>query len=96
MRAYPEAFLSVYRDHPFTMEGLHNNFPAFVRFLNNQAAGKNLPPGYVPNTNYWLTDGKTYLGSLSFRHRLNHLLKRNASGHIGYEIAAPHRRRGYG
>ena len=52
-------------------------------------------PGFVPQSVYWLVDGKTYIGRLSLRHALNDDLRR-IGGHIGYDVRPSMRRRGYG
>ncbi len=43
------------------------------------------PPGRVHATYWWITEGDTYLGSISLRHSLNEFLLR-AGGHIGYGL----------
>ena len=50
--------------------------------------------GRVHATYWWITDGETYLGAISLRHRLTDFLL-NAGGHIGYGIRPSARRRGF-
>lgn len=70
-------------------------FEEFVKTIKGYAEGKNLQPGYVPETTYWLISKGEYIGRLSIRHRLTeHLLKEG--GHIGYEIRPSKRKKGYG
>ncbi|MBL7141442.1 MAG: GNAT family N-acetyltransferase [Planctomycetes bacterium] len=60
------------------------------------AAGRNLPPGYVPASTYWLVrDGRDVVARSSLRHRLTaHLL--HEGGHIGYSVRPAERGKGYG
>jgi predicted acetyltransferase len=72
------------------------DFPAYVRVLEERARGANLPPGYVPDSQYWLVrDGATVLGVVSLRHYLTPALD-DVGGHIGYSIRPSERRKGYG
>ncbi len=74
---------------------LENDFDSFVTREIEQAEGKNLSEGFVPQSVFWLVDGGEYIGKTSIRHRLTeHLLK--TGGNIGYEIRPTKRRRGYG
>ena len=60
-----------------------------------QAKGVYSKKGLVPQTVYWLVDGKNFLGKLSIRHKLTKYLK-NFGGHIGYYIRPSQRGKGYG
>src|SRR5262245_57417031 len=70
------------------------DFVSFLRRLKNHAKGKNLPPGYIPYTVFWLVEGNRFLGIVSIRHQLNPHLKK-MGGHIGYSIRPSVRRKGY-
>jgi len=60
------------------------------------ARGRNLPPGYVPSSTYWLVrDGRRVVARSSLRHRLNPHLE-HEGGHIGYSVRPSEQRRGYG
>jgi len=61
------------------------DFRFFLKRCEDRRAGRNIPPGYVPNSAFWLTDGIQYLGSGDIRHFLNESLK-GYGGHIGYSI----------
>lgn len=74
---------------------IYSDFPLFVKKLRDMEKGKGLPKGYVPQTTYWLMDGKTFIGNVNIRHRLNNYLQK-FGGHIGYEIRPSQRRQGYG
>lgn len=52
------------------------------------------PDGWVPATTFWYVDGDEYLGRLNLRHRLTPSLI-EVGGHIGYDVRASARRRGY-
>jgi predicted acetyltransferase len=52
------------------------------------------PAGHVPSTTLWWVDGDEYVGRIQLRHELNHFL-REQGGHIGYDVAPEHRRRGH-
>ena len=57
--------------------------------------GELLPPGYVPETFYFLWDDDRIVGQFRLRHHLCDALREGA-GHVGYAIAADCRGRGYG
>ena len=76
-------------------EDIATDFPGFVKTLKDRAKGKNLPPGYVPDTQLWLVLGNKYLGRVSIRHKLTPTLKARG-GHIGYAIRPSARNKGYG
>ena len=83
------------RDLDIDGQALERDFSSYVSRVRGWAFGKNLLPGYVPESVYWLVDGKRYIGKVSVRHRLiPHL--RKIGGHIGYEIRPSQRRRVYG
>lgn len=70
-------------------------FKDFTERLISRERGENLPPGYIPETIWWLVDDGEYIGRVSFRHQLtDNLLK--VGGHIGYDIRPSKRNLGYG
>jgi predicted acetyltransferase len=72
------------------------DFEKFMQFCADEAAGRNLAPGRVPQTTFWLVeDNRKILGCSRLRHTLNAFLE-NFGGHIGYEIRPSVRRRRYG
>jgi len=71
------------------------SFAAFVQVLIDNAKGLQLPEGYVPQSNYWLIDNDTFIGSVSIRHKLTEFLLKEG-GSIGYYIRPSKRNLGYG
>ncbi len=60
-------FIEEYHVHdqilvPITLAKDSSNFPEFVRCLQEESAGINLPQGYVPASTYFMTDetGRIY------------------------------------
>lgn len=62
--------------------------------LRNDRLGKNLDKGMVPQTVYWAIVNDQVVGRISFRHRLNKVL-REYGGHIGYAVRPAKQRKGY-
>jgi predicted acetyltransferase len=79
----------------FVISELEDDFDAYVQKRLSQSSGENLPPGYVPQTDYWLVDNEEFIGRVSIRHELSERLQR-IGGHIGYDIRPSKRKRGYG
>jgi predicted acetyltransferase len=72
------------------------DFEGFIRLCSDEAVGRNLAPGRVPQSTFWLVrDGQTILGCSRLRHTLNAFLEKEG-GHIGYDIRPSERRRRYG
>ena len=99
---YKESYLDALRE--FQKEGrnldvnindLEKNFEQFVIDLTEEAEGKNLKEGRVPQTTFWTLEDEAYIGRISVRHVLNDKLQAGG-GHIGYEVRPSKRRRGYG
>ena len=59
------------------------------------ARGEGLPPGYVPETFYFLWDDNEIVGQFRLRHHLCDSL-RSGAGHLGYFIHPSHRGKGFG
>ena len=74
---------------------VERDFEAFVGQVRGYARGERLPPGFVPQTDFWLIDEGEFIGRVSIRHRLTESLER-IGGHIGYEIRPSKRGKGYG
>ena len=68
---------------------------AYLQQCIERADEKNLPPGLVPQTIFWVVNdvGKV-IGMVRMRHYLNEKLK-NSGGHIGYYICRAERGKGY-
>jgi predicted acetyltransferase len=71
------------------------DFPAFVRELEDEAQGIGLPLTVVPQQTYWLVkDGMTLLGEIRLRPHLTEPFEQH-NGHIGYNIRPSWRGQGY-
>lgn len=80
-----------FNNFPLALE----DFPAFVRELEDEAAGVGLPPGVVPQQTYWLArDDGSLLGEIRLRPRLTPPFEQH-NGHIGYNIRPSQRGKGY-
>ena len=75
---------------------IRNDFPAYIRRLNETNQSIGLKPGYVPTTTFWLVvNGAQIIGESRLRHWLTTALE-HEGGHIGYAIRPSDRRKGYG
>jgi predicted acetyltransferase len=70
-------------------------FHVYLEENIDHSKGINLPPGYVPQTTFWLYTGSKPVGMGKLRHYLNNSLREHG-GHIGYCIRPTERRKGYG
>lgn len=68
---------------------------AHLQRLLDDFHGRNLEPGKVPNTMLYGFLNGVIVGRCSIRHELNDFL-RNFGGHLGYGVAPPFRKRGFG
>ena len=72
------------------------DFERFIQLSSDEAVGRNLAPGRVPQSIFWLVrDGQRILACSRLRHTLNTFLEQ-VGGHIGYDVRPSERRRGYG
>lgn len=71
------------------------DFDQYIKQIQGESQGKNMEPGYVPQTTYWITDKDGYAGRISIRHELNDFLLKSG-GHIGYGIIPSKRGLHYG
>lgn len=80
---------------PFPLSFENGDFPAFVAKLEAASRGEGIPEGFVPNTTFWLVDGRGEVVAVSnLRHALTPKL-RVEGGHIGYGVRPSARRRGH-
>ena len=70
-------------------------FSSYLKENIDYSKGINLPPGYVPQTIYWLYIDSKPVGVGKLRHSLNSFLRAHG-GHIGYCIRPTERCKGYG
>ena len=97
-----DAFLAMFEDFARAGEAwwcknnadAQTDFAAYVDGLAKQAGGL-VDRGWVPTSHYWLVQAGQVIGSLRVRHYLNPVVREN-TGHIGYDIAPSHRRKGNG
>ncbi|MEI8593566.1 GNAT family N-acetyltransferase [Photobacterium sp. Hal280] len=80
----------------YYLEG-KTDFSKYVQRLSDEAAGINLPEGYVPCSHFWLIDStRSILGAIRVRHNIDNDFLALEAGHIGYDIAPSHRGKGNG
>jgi predicted acetyltransferase len=72
------------------------DFEGFIQLCSDEAVGRNLASGRVPQSTFWLVrDGERILGCSRLRHTLNEFLEEEG-GHIGYDVRPSERQQGYG
>jgi len=72
-------------------------FAAYVEALANEERGVGLRPGWVPCTHRWLVDPAGAIAAVArLRHNIDTPFLAENGGHIGYDVAPSHRRKGYG
>lgn len=71
-----------------------DSWAAYLRCLEDERAGVDLPDGWVPATFLVADVDGALVGRVSVRHRLNDALSL-VGGHVGYAVLPAHRRRGY-
>lgn len=81
--------------YPFPLDFDHSDFGLLLERLADLEAGRNLPPGRVPSSTYWLLENGEILGVSNLRHFLNDQL-RHCGGHIGLGVRPSLRGRGVG
>ena len=80
---------------PFPLAFENEDFTAFLKRLAAAVKGENVPPGFVPNTTYWLVrDDAEVVAVSNLRHELTERL-RVEGGHIGYGVRPSARRQGH-
>jgi len=67
-----------------------NTVDEYLQKLADGEKGKNLKPGYVPGTRFWLLDDNEFVGSFDIRHRLTPNLEQ-IGGHIAANISPKYR-----
>jgi predicted acetyltransferase len=72
-----------------------SDFDSYVRAVDAWTRGREIPPGWVAVSTFWLIDDDAYVGSTNVRHVLNDYL-RDYGGHIGYTIRPSARLKGHG
>ena len=78
------------------LELIQNDFSAYIWRLEERSKGSGVGSGFVPETNFWLVRGGTYVvGTSRLRLQLTPATSREG-GHISYDIRPSERRKGYG
>ena len=91
-----ESWVAGEKRFPSDRDLIENNFPAYIRHLDEAARDIGLQLSFVPCTTFWLIANDTQiLGESRLRHRLTTSLE-HEGGHIGYVIRPSGRRKGYG
>ena len=85
---------------PFVLNTPTDNFDSLISELDGYTRGKNMQPGFVPHTTFWLIENtieglSEVVGCTNIRHDLTAKL-RLEGGHIGYGIRPSCRGKGYG
>jgi predicted acetyltransferase len=76
--------------------GAVSDFEGFIQLCADEAVGRNLAPGRVPQSTFWLVRNEARIvGCSRLRHTLNLFLEEEG-GHIGYDVRPSERRQGYG
>ena len=94
-----EAFCRETWDHVHDRYILHDPsafpavLPSLLRDFDDRAAGRNLPPGFVPSVARWIVEGPRLLGVLDLRPRLSPFLARYG-GSAGIAVRPSERGRG--
>ncbi len=72
------------------------DFEEFVRLCSDEAVGRNLAPGRVQQSTFWLVQNEQRILACSrLRHTLTPYLE-EFGGHIGHDVRPSERGRGYG
>ncbi|QHT46972.1 GNAT family N-acetyltransferase [Bacillus sp. SB49] len=100
---WKDAYINYYKEWlesgetmiPWVIEKDPYAFDEMIEFLENNERGVYLPPGWVPDTTYWMMDKQErIIGVTNIRHKLTDRLRKEG-GHIGYGIRPSERRNGY-
>jgi predicted acetyltransferase len=101
---YQSAFLSMLADFEANdaqsadfYSSARADFAAYVEGVLDEERGRNLRDGWVPCTHRWLIEsGGEVVGVTRLRHNIDTPFLSTDGGHIGYDVAPSHRRKGHG
>lgn len=80
---------------PWVLAKAGDDFRAYLTYLEEQAQGIGLDPGFVPSSTFWLVDSAEDIVAVSnLRHALTESLL-TFGGHIGFGVRPSARRQGY-
>jgi predicted acetyltransferase len=71
------------------------DFVGYLNQLEDEALGRNLPEGYVPCFHLWAVVDDNIVGVIRIRHNIEPSFLKEEAGHIGYDVAPSHRKKGY-
>ena len=99
---WEQQYQAMVREFMETEEPYFNNFPLalenfadFITELEDEAAGRNLPPGISPQNTYWTVKNEEIIvGEIRLRPTIPPPYELQ-SGHIGYNIRPGERHKGY-
>jgi len=97
-----EDIYQMLQEIPASENGFENHFYGLIfseykqklKLKDEESRGKNLSPGYVQQTLFWLYVNDRPVGVSKLRHQLTEQLREHG-GHIGYGIRASERGKGY-
>lgn len=102
-KKYFESFMSAVSEfsefgttehHPTSDEICNEtDFLNYIKNMEDRRFGRNLKPGYVPDTYLWMIADDKYCGQISIRHKLIPALEK-FGGHVGYGVM-PSERKNY-
>lgn len=72
-------------------EEAFDSFQQYVKLLEDNAIGKNLPYGWASYRTFWLEDDNEIVAVIRIREK-----DVEYYGHIGYDVAPKYRKKGYG
>lgn len=73
-----------------------DDFAAYVKSLQDEELGRNLPVGWVPCTHRWLVQDQDVVAVVRVRHHIGTAFLAESAGHIGYDVRPARRRQGFG
>jgi predicted acetyltransferase len=99
--AYRDSFLAAARetladegrDEDAALRERERDFASHVARLVANREGRDLAPGHVAQTDFWLVEDGVWVGRYGYRHHLTPNLER-FGGHLGYQIRPSCRGRG--
>lgn len=96
---WQQAFLEMAGEYADTGDDRYalalRDFDAYLRRIEMNRRGEDLPEGWAPSAEFWLEDDGRIVACARLRFSLTPDLE-HEGGHIGYDVRPSMRRRGYG